>query len=72
MEHGRALLTETDREYIAKEGNPSETQRYQAISRVRKRINQELTKDLELLREHHPSLYEEFHEVACEDGDVDE
>ena len=64
MEHGRALLTDADRKYISGKGNPSETQRYQAISRVRKRIQKELPEDLELLKEHHPKLFDEFCEVA--------
>ncbi|WP_222912679.1 hypothetical protein [Natrinema sp. SYSU A 869] len=69
----RAIMTDTDRAYISGEGNPSESQRMQSISRVRSRINDELTKDIDVLEEHHPELLEELREVVCEeDGDPDE
>ncbi|WP_435158969.1 hypothetical protein [Haladaptatus sp. DFWS20] len=65
MARTRALLTETEREYIAGEGNPTDSQRYQAISRVRERIRDELPKDIELLAEHHPELLKELREETC-------
>lgn len=68
----RAIMTDTDREYISGEGNPSESQRMQSISRVRSRITDELTKDIEVLEEHHPELLEELREVVCEGDDHDE
>jgi hypothetical protein len=40
--------------------------RYQAISRVRRKVNDELTTDVEVLRENHPELYEELREVVCD------
>ena len=64
MAKTRALLTETEREQIA--GQHGDTRKYQAASRIRSRINEELTTDIELLREHHPDLYEELREVVCE------
>jgi hypothetical protein len=63
MAKTRALLTETEREQIA--GKHGDTRKYQAASRVRSRIEEELTTDIEFLREHHPDLYEELREVVC-------
>jgi hypothetical protein len=64
----RALLTDRERELIAGEGDDS--QRYVAISRVRTKIEDELTDDLAILQENHPTLYEELCKVVCEgDGE---
>jgi len=65
MARTRALLTETERHHIAGEG--TDQQKYEAVSRARSRIADELTKDVELLEEHHPDLLEELREVVCED-----
>lgn len=62
----RALLTSADRRYIAGGDDVSGARRYQAISRVRGRIQHELPKDIEILEEHHPELLEEFVTEACE------
>jgi hypothetical protein len=43
-----------------------ENPRYVAISRVRNKIQDELPEDVELLREHHPELYEELREEVCD------
>lgn len=61
----RALLTDTERERIAND-EPKQP-RYEAISRVRRKINEELPKDIELLREHHPQLFEELQTVVCDE-----
>jgi len=60
----RALMTKRERELIA--GDDDDDLRYQAVSRVRRKINDELTTDVEILREDHPDLYEELREVVCE------
>ncbi|WP_409348442.1 hypothetical protein [Natronorarus salvus] len=68
MSRRRALLTDKERERIAStdvEGR-EETYRYQAISRVRNKIHDELPKDIEILREHHPDLLEELREEVCD------
>lgn len=65
MGRTRALLTKTDREYIAGEDSVDENKRYQAVSRVRDRID-ELESDVETLSEHHPDLLEEVREVVCD------
>lgn len=63
----RALMTETDRERIASdpETREEENYRYQAVSRVRDRLD-ELETDVEILEEHHPDLLEEVREVVCD------
>jgi hypothetical protein len=66
MGRTRALLTETDREYIVgtdAEGN----KRYQAVSRVRDRLS-ELERDVAVLEEHHPDLLAEVRAIVCEEG----
>ena len=63
----RALLTEKERERIA-DGTKDEQRRYEAVSRARRRIHEELPDDLELLEEHHPTLYDELVSVVCGDG----
>jgi hypothetical protein len=64
MPFRRALMTKRERELIA--GDDDDDLRYQAVSRVRRKINDELTTDAEILREDHPDLYEELREVVCE------
>ena len=71
MAKSRGLITETERERIAGEVDVEDAKRYQAISRVRRRIHKELPKEIELLAEHHPKLLQELREEVCQD-DVDE
>ena len=68
MGRTRALLTETEREWLASDANESGSRKYQVISEVRNRINDELTEDIRTLAEHHPELLEELRDVACPDG----
>jgi hypothetical protein len=63
---GRALTTDRDRRQIAKTGDTTDSERYQAVSRVRRRINENLAEDVELLEEYHPDLLAELREVVCE------
>jgi len=65
MAKTRALLTETDRQYIT--GDAGDEKRYQSASRVRARIRDELPRDVDVLEEHHPELLEELREVVCRD-----
>ena len=69
MAKSRGLITDTERERISGEADVSDSKRYQAISRVRRRIREELPKELELLEEHHPKLLEELRETVCEEAD---
>lgn len=63
----RALLTDRERELIA--DTDATDHRYVAISRVRKRVQNELPEDVELLKENHPELFAEVREVVCDDRD---
>lgn len=63
----RAIMTETDREHISEESDPSQDQKDQAVYRVRQRIDEELPKDIELLEEHRPDVLEELRDVVCEE-----
>jgi hypothetical protein len=63
----RALLTDTERARLSGEDDAEDQRRYESISRVRRRINQQLPQDVEILAEHHPDLLTELREVVCED-----
>lgn len=65
MARSRAMLTEREREQIA--GEHGDDRKYQATSRARRRIREELTTDVALLEEHHPDLLDELRDVVCED-----
>jgi hypothetical protein len=65
MAKTRALLTETEREQLA--GEYGDERKYQATSRVRRRVNEELSKDIDVLSDHHPDLLAEIRSVVCED-----
>ena len=65
MARTRALLTERDRELLADEA--AGNRRYQAISEIRSRIQENLEEDIRMLEVHHPDLLEELREVVCED-----
>jgi len=64
MAKTRALLTDTERERLAGLADVEDIKIYQAKSRVRRRIEEELTFDVEILREHHPELFAELCEVV--------
>ena len=65
MGRTRALLTEKEREWLASDATEAGSRKYQVISEVRNRINEELTEDIDTLAEHHPELLEELRDVAC-------
>lgn len=62
----RALMTDTDREHITGENNPTQNQKDQSVYRVRQRIREELPQDIKILREHRPDVFEELKEIVCE------
>lgn len=66
MGRRRALLTDRERELLASDDEEEREYRYQAASRIRNKIEDELTVDVEVLEEHHPELLEELREVVCE------
>jgi hypothetical protein len=64
MARTRALLTETEREHL--QSDTPGSKRYQTVSRIRNRIEDELETDVELLKNHHPELYIELRQVVCD------
>jgi hypothetical protein len=62
----RALMTDTDRGYISGSEEASDSQRHQAVYRVRSRITDELPQEIEILKQHRPDLLEELRDVVCE------
>lgn len=68
MARTRALMTKAERDQIANKDETDENRRYQAISRVRSRIQEELSQDVEILEQHHPELFEELRDVVCDES----
>jgi hypothetical protein len=65
--HRRALLTDREREIIAGENVDDESRRHQAVSRIRRKIQDELPRDMETLQNNHPQLFAELQEVVDDD-----
>jgi len=65
--NSRALTTDRDRNQIARIDEVTDSEHYQAVSRVRRRIKENMTEDIEILKQHHPNLLEELRDVVCED-----
>jgi hypothetical protein len=65
MATGRALTTETEREYLR--GEHGDQRMYEARSRVKARIDKQLSGDIEFFEEEAPELLEALREVACPD-----
>jgi len=72
MAKSRGLITLTERERISGEADVKKAKEYQAVSRIRRRIHEELPEEIDLLEEHHPELLAELREVVCEDGESNE
>lgn len=66
MSMPRALLTETERERIRDGADVDRQRRYEAVSRVRRRIQEEMRTDVDVLKENHPQLYEELRAAVCD------
>ncbi|WP_211206027.1 hypothetical protein [Halomicrobium katesii] len=62
MAKQRALLTEKERRQIA--GEEGATRKYQATSRVRRRLKDELPEDLQVLEQHNQDLLTELYEAV--------
>jgi len=69
MSRSRGLITFTERERIAGDADVEDAKRYQAVSRVRRRINEELIEEVDLLEENNPELLNELREVVCDGRD---
>lgn len=65
VDWNRALATATERKQIGGVGDYTENQQHQGASRVRRRVREELPKDIEVLKEHHPELLQEVRGIVC-------
>ncbi|GAB7010214.1 hypothetical protein [Halorubrum trueperi] len=65
MTRSRGLITFTERERIADIEGVENSKRYQAIFRVRRRINEEVVEEVDLHRKYHPDLLEKLQAVVC-------
>lgn len=65
MATGRALTTETEREYLR--GKHGDQRMYEARSRIKRRIQDHLAEEVELFNNDHPDLLEELRGVVCND-----
>lgn len=61
-------MTETEFDRISGEEDVEDQRRYEAISRVRRRIREELPKEVEMLSENNEELLEELREAVCEEN----
>lgn len=62
----RATMTDTDRENIAEQDEPTQRETDQSVYRVRQRITKELPKDIAIMLKHRPDVFEELWGVVCE------
>lgn len=69
---GRALTTDRDRRHLARAGGVSDSEHYQAVSRIRRRIRENMDEDVGLLSDHHPELLEELRAVVCDPAVTDD
>jgi len=65
MATGRALTTETEREYLR--GEHGDQRMYEAKSRLKARIKQEMAEDVDLFEEDAPELLDVLQSVVCDD-----
>lgn len=68
MTRSRGLITTTELERIQNPEDVDDQLRYQAISRVRRRIAEELPKEMDILEEEHPELLAELRDVVCDEN----
>ena len=65
MTKSRGLITDTERERISGEVDVEKKRKYEAVSRVRRRIRERLPVDMRILEKHHPQLLEELRGTVC-------
>ncbi|APX98270.1 hypothetical protein SAMN05421809_3049 [Natronorubrum daqingense] len=65
----RGLLTDRERELIQADNLEGDEldRRYQAVSRVRTKIEGRLADDVDILKRSHPELYNELQEAVCDE-----
>lgn len=65
MSIGRGILTDGEREYLR--GEASDQRMYEARSRFRSRLTNQVADDVELLAEHQPELLDELQDIVCDE-----
>jgi hypothetical protein len=67
----RALLTEREREILSREADVTDNYRYSIESRVRKRLRDRFPKDIDVIREYYPEIFDELvYTAVCEPKEV--
>jgi hypothetical protein len=64
MAMGRGLLTTGERDYLR--GESSKQRMYEARSRLRSRIDDQVSEDVEILDRNQPDLLQELREIVCD------
>jgi hypothetical protein len=62
----RALLTDTERERLSGSADAEDQRIFESKSRVKRRIDEELPKDVEILADNQPELFDLLQSVVCE------
>lgn len=65
MATGRGITTESEREYLR--GEHGDQRRYEAKSRIKKRIQEQVAEDVTVFAEETPELLDELREIVCND-----
>lgn len=66
-EEGRALLTQSEREILSGEREVNTNYEYKVKSLVRVRIRKKFGRDVEILREHFPEVFEMIEGEVCDE-----
>ena len=67
MGRRRALLTDRERELLRGDHDTDKKYVYQAVARVRNKIQDELPEDIEVIRQYDEDLLGDLQEVACDE-----
>lgn len=62
----RSLFTERERSILAEEADVKDNYRYKVKSTARQRVRR-IDEDLDVLREHHPEIFEMLRERVCDE-----
>lgn len=68
MADRRALLTDREREIITGAADVTDEYRYQTVSRIRRRLKDRLTDDLDAM-DRHGGLGDDVRDIVCEGDD---
>lgn len=65
----RALLTEREREILTGEADVTDNYRYSVESRIRSRLKDRLSEDVDVIREYYPEMYDDaVYPIVCQPG----